>query len=211
MMLGKRPRRPLVQFSLRLTFVGMTGVCIALGVLAARVARQRSAVASITKAGGRVTYAHKNVVGTREYASAETSVPSWLRDITGDDWFYSVEGVTLYADGCNDEILRNVAALPSVKRLALWAYALPPTDGPTGGKVIRILAPSGVTDAGLGALRDHPSLEHISLGGNRITDAGIEHLLEIPRLNSVQPDEGMSTTGYRFLMSALSAREEQSR
>lgn len=208
-MADERLPRPTLQFSLRLVFVCLTAVCLALGLFAGRVARQRAAVAEITHAGGRVTYGHKLVVGPHEYERADTFIPVWLRAIFGDDWFYRVEGVTLYSDGCNDEMLPHVAALPHVKRLALWAFARPPQDGPTGGGPYEYdyANRGGVTDDGLSVLRGHPSLEHLSMGGNRITDAAIEHFIEMPRLKTVDADECISSQGYASLMAALSARE----
>jgi hypothetical protein len=203
-------KRPLLQFSLRMALVGLTALCVALGILSARVARQRAAVEAITQAGGRVSYGHKFLVGPREYAREETRVPKWLSDFVGDDWFYSVEGVTLCSEGCNDEMLKNLAALPHVKRLALWPWADSSMIGPNGGSITQPYPPpAGVTDDGLRLLRNHPSLEHVSLLGNRVTDGAIEHLTQIPRLRSIDPDKDMSGDAYRSLMAAISARESQ--
>ncbi|MGF1583659.1 MAG: leucine-rich repeat domain-containing protein [Gemmataceae bacterium] len=44
----------------------------------------------------------------------------------------------------------------------------------------------GVTDAGLGLLKGHPSLEDIYINNRKITDAGVKHLTTIPNLHRVK-------------------------
>ena len=205
----KLDRRSLFRFSLRFLFVCLTVLCIAIGLYARRVERQRRAVRAILQAGGRVTYEHKFLIGWRSHGRKEVAVPKWALDAIGDDWFYPVTGVTLYRDGCNDAVLKNVENLPSVKSLALWAWAAPPESGPMGGSVIE--GPlAGVTDDGLQTLSLLPELEHISFLGNRVSDAGLEKLKRLPKLNSVQisPDDSLATKeGCKSLIDEILRRK----
>ncbi len=125
----------------------------------------------------------------------------------GDDWLYDVEAVTLYGEGCRDDILPHVARLTKVRRLALWPHAQAPRDGPTGGKMED--GPlAGVTDEGLRALANHPSIESISFSGNRVTDSGMQHLALMPCLREIQPDELMTSKGYTDLMATIASRNK---
>jgi hypothetical protein len=199
-------RRSCFQLSLRVAFLLLTAGCIALGILSARVSRQKAAVQAILQAGGRVTYQHKFSLPSQDYERTESVWPLWCRRFLGDDWFYDVEGITLYGVGCTDEMLTHVAALPRVKRLALWPCARTPANGPTGGKVVQ--GPlAGVTDEGLRSLIGHPSIEMISFEGNRVTDAGLRHLVSMPCLQEIQPDQLMTHQGYNNLMAAIDRRK----
>ena len=206
---GKSDRRSLFRFSLRFLFVCLTVLCIAVGLYARRVERQRSAVRAILQAGGRVTYEHKMVIGLRSHQRKKITVPAWALNALGDDWFYPVTGVTLYGAGCNDKALRNVENLPSVKGLALWPWAVAPEGGLMGGNVVQ--GPlAGVTDDGLKVLSKLPQLEHVSFLGNRVTDAGLEQLRRHPKLNSVQisPSDSLATkNGCKSLQDELLKRK----
>jgi hypothetical protein len=197
-----------LRFSLRTLLLVVTVASVWLGYQADRVTKQRHAVAAILAAGGRVTYTHKTVLGGRSYST----LPAHLR-LLDDDWFFSVEGVTLYGPGCNDEVLAHVADLPSITKLALWAWAVAPIDGPVakdGQGYLQWLPRDGVTDDGIAVLASLPNLEHVSFLGNRITDKGLEHLRKCPRLTSVQidfgPDCGISRQAYKSLLADCSQR-----
>ena len=109
--------RRLFQFSLLTVIVCLTVACVALGIVARRVDRQRNAVAAILKAGGRVSYEHSIALGSSIHY--ESATPTWFRRQLGEDWFSKVEGVTLYGGGCNDRTLQDVKELPSLRRIAL--------------------------------------------------------------------------------------------
>jgi hypothetical protein len=167
-------------------FICLTVACVVLGVLASRVERQRRAVSAILAAKGRVHYDHSYAVGSKLHWDAGMS-PGWLRRSLGEDWFSSVQGVTLYGEGCNDAVLQQVAELPEVRVLALWAWAVPPPeDDHLGGKAVTDLPLAGVTDEGLRAILSLKKLERISLLSNRITDSGLKHFQNHPSLQNVQ-------------------------
>ena len=201
---NRRPRwKSLFRFTLRASLVLLTLACVYMGVKSNRVAQQRRAVNAILSAGGRVTYAHETKLGERVYSTVDRRLAQKLDD----DWFFSVEGVTLYGDGCTDEVAKHVGKLTSLKRVALWAWAEAPRDGPIGGSANTTQPRAGVTDKGVEYLAELPKLEHISFLGNRVTDAAIKQLKDFPALNSVQVDldkgSEVSREAYDSLMEAL--------
>ena len=111
----------------------------------------------------------------------------------------------MYGDGCNDATLEYLKDLPQLQNLALWAWAAPPSDGPTGGTSVRgVLA--GITDDGLQVVASCKQLKQISLMGNQVSDLGLEHLHHHPTLRDVQIgiDSSRAThKGIDALMSTL--------
>ena len=187
--MGRRKKwKSALRFTLRVSILALTVACVYLGVKANRVAKQRRAVKAILSSGGRVVYDHKARLGERVYSTVDGP----LSQILDDDWFYSVEHVTLFGAGCNNAVLRHVGALTSVRGVNLWAWADAPHEGYIGETTNQYQPRAGVTDDGLKALATLPNLEFISFMGNRITDEGIEQLKEFPALKTVMLVDGDS-------------------
>jgi hypothetical protein len=187
----------LFRFGLATLFIALTIFGVLFGIWTNRVKRQQRAVAAILAAGGRVTYAQATLIGSRVYRGkarmerGKAHEPNQSRAWFADDWWYSVTGVSLHGDGCNDHTVAYLKDLPEVRSLALWAWAtLPPEgDGPLGGRVIR--GPfAGVTDEGLKVVSTLPSLESLSTLGNSFTDEGLRHLHHHPKLKRIQITPG---------------------
>src|SRR5690242_2861050 len=80
-----------VRFTLRAALLVMTIVCCVGGWWSNRANRQRSAVATIVRAGGRVEYSYyyepiHNDSWVR-HSEARSIVPRWIRRALGDDYF----------------------------------------------------------------------------------------------------------------------------
>jgi hypothetical protein len=184
--------RRLFQFSLLSAIVFLTVAGLMLGILARRVERQRTAVAEILKVGGTVSYEDSVASGSSIHRE-KAITPMWLRKQLGEDWFSSVHAVQLHGAGCNDLTLQQVKKLPSVRRIALWAWSTPPPeDNPTGPRSAKKGPLAGISDEGLKILRSMPNLEHVSFLGNGISDSGLKHLHNHPKLRSIQLGPGPS-------------------
>lgn len=180
-----------MRFSLRMLAVGLTVLCVAMGRKANNVAKQRNAVAAILASGGRITYEHSVQFGNREYpirGQSPSKVSALLSRYIPHDWLYSVEGVALFGDACNDNMLKHVSELSSLKELGLWAAAEPPVDRGFGGTDNPKLPRSGVSDNGLNVLSSLNNLESITFLGNSLTDNAVQTLMTFPALKTVQMD-----------------------
>lgn len=191
------------RMTLRVMLVLLGIGCLSLGYLANKASQQRAAVKAILQAGGRVRY-EKVPENNRD----PTLTERLLYPVLGDDWFYDVRAVTLYGDGCCDETLKHVVALPNVEDLSLWPSSVPPTNG----TIIGNSTPSGagVTDDGLSSLRTMRNLRSISLDGNRFSDRGLEYLKECPNLIRAQVDYSQNSKvtkdAYHSLMGTIHSR-----
>src|SRR5687768_8215844 len=105
--------RKLFRFSLTSLAVCLTLFCVALGILANRVRQQRNAVRALLAAGCRVSYEGSLARGSSVFYLDESKNPGWLRRRLGEDWFSSVHGVTFYSEGCNDDTLQHLKAIPT--------------------------------------------------------------------------------------------------
>jgi hypothetical protein len=82
--------------------------CSWLAVARQQVKRQREAVEAIRKAGGWV-----------DYEEAETPVPTWLRELLGDDFFLKLHAVDFHDKQVTDAGLQHLKALSSLQTLDL--------------------------------------------------------------------------------------------
>ncbi len=138
----KRARTRAFRFSVRTLLVLMLGVAIWLGFIANAANRQKSAVAGLRQAGIAVHYDYQVEALTRSeltfseghkarwlYPSNFTNqvpthpnAPSWLRRMTGDEYFQVVSTVSIYDNFRTDlwtvEYRSYIdASLPHLKRL----------------------------------------------------------------------------------------------
>jgi hypothetical protein len=145
-----RPRRRWLRFSLRTLLVGVTLLCVALGVWES-AERQRRAVAAIRASRGWVKY---DYLGSRPLrAFGEPPAPCWLGRLLGVDY---VADVTVIALSAGDREVANVRVLTSLQSLDLSA--------------------SKVTDAGMAHLSNLASLQVLGLDNTQVSDAGLAHL-----------------------------------
>jgi hypothetical protein len=166
------------QFSLRAFLLVVTAMCIWLSIWTYRARTQQRAATAIREAGGRVTYFKTSTFGTP---------PLWMIDAVGPDFFFGVDGITLYPEGSQaaDDQITLLNGLYDLKKLAIW-------PGQKGAKSTRgIACPGGLTDHGAEYLLEHqPSLKHLSLLFAKLSDDGCRKLTEeIPSLQlGLHPD-----------------------
>jgi internalin A len=170
---------------------------------------QRDAVAAIRGHGGFVRYDGEEGSGIY-LLGGKLSVPRWLVDTVGVDYFDSVFSVYLRPGGSASD-LHEVGCLSRVKQLRLFEpfvtdaglaelrglknlYDLDigDTDFTCTGRVKRPAA-ARVTDAGLRHLLGLSTLSYLNLSGTQITDAGLEHLERLNKLEWLCLDDTLIT------------------
>jgi hypothetical protein len=151
-MTNPKPKLRCWQFSLRalLVFVTLCAIlCSWLAVKKQEARRQQKAAEEIGDRGG--------LVGL-----SEPSGPQWLRNLLGNDLFFSVELVSLTSMGVTDEDLEHLRGLKQLKCL--------------------YLGDNKITDAGLEHLRGLKQLKWLYLNDTKISDAGLERLIGLGQL-----------------------------
>jgi hypothetical protein len=127
-----------LRFSLKSFFIFAAAVCLTFGWYASQVYRQRRAVTAIQELGGRCHYqgeekflSHyepRNIALNTGLVWVTPPPRSWLRRTLGEDWFASVDMVTLAgASFTNIEFKRlqhPLESLPEMRRLALRSTAI---------------------------------------------------------------------------------------
>jgi len=216
-----RPARIGLRFSLGAMLAGLTIVCFVLGVYADRVGKQRRAVEMIQRYGGEVGYSHQRVQGSY-HGQLEPAAPRWLRELVGDDYFVTVDGVWIRESGSpagmpapsqmTDEEFALLADLPRIVDLHLNAVHIDDDDLALIGRLNHLevleINSSQLSDTGLERLANLTGLRQLSiLSGPEpqhrknppgITDRGLSHLKRLTKLeslildNSNVTDEGMS-------------------
>ena len=134
-----KPRPRWLQFSLRTLFVVVTVFCIWMGFTAKRARDQRLAVEVLLELGGTVAYEHEVDGEGNIYDEIGVSFsgiirfvpilqpikrpappgPEWLRQLMGDEFFYSVAIIRLNKSQVNDLSLAAIRRLPNLNTLVL--------------------------------------------------------------------------------------------
>ena len=143
-MIEKRRRR-WFQFSLRTLFVFVLVVSIMMSWLGSKIARpwrQKEAIDVVRSAGGLVKF------------SASSSVPAWLENLGGGDFFSDVDSVFVNATDFGDDEAACLESLTSLDTLSLYG--------------------TQVTDAGLEHLKELPELGWLSVEHTQVTAQGIQ-------------------------------------
>ena len=109
-----KPRRRWFQFSLRTLFVLVTLFCIWLALTVNAARKQREAVAAIEALGGRVFYEYE-----WSFPSPEPSGPKWLRELVGEEYFFTIIDVDLRSTKVTDAGLEHLKGLKSLVQLDL--------------------------------------------------------------------------------------------
>ncbi|NQT16725.1 MAG: hypothetical protein HQ582_28465 [Planctomycetes bacterium] len=192
------------QFSLRtlLVFVLLVSIGMSwLGVQLDRARKQREAVEAIEKAGGSVLYGY-------ELTPSGSSVPMWLRELLGEDFFFDVSGVVGARHDFGDAGLEHLNGLTSLQGLYLddmqvTDAGLEHLKGLTSLQRLD-LEDTQVTDAGLEHLKGLTSLLELDLNDTQVTDAGLEHLKGLTNLVALElVDTQVTPEGVESLKRAL--------
>ena len=192
------------QFSIR-SLLALTVIvalpCSWLAVELKRAKGQRDAVTATQMAGGRLRYEYNFVTGGGITAGVpEPPGPAWLRDLLGTDFFTDC----IYAEVSNDSQMEKLKGLTQLRWLHLWG--------------------TRITDSGLQNLAELAQLKLIHLERHpitavdlldrkapytpgdlyRVTDAGLECLKGLRKLNTVELNyTNVTDGGLKELQKAL--------
>jgi hypothetical protein len=159
--LPKRKRR-WFQFSLRMLLISTLICGIGAGWLGKKIEgkrRERAAVETIGKSGGRVWYDYQRVDSVESrpaWRPAEPFGPAWLRTLLGENFFSEVEFAAFPGPDVADGALESLKDLPRLQFLYL------------GGAT--------VSDTGLTNLKALTQLQGLELHKTRFSDAEVKDL-----------------------------------
>jgi hypothetical protein len=187
-----------LRFTLRLALVAMTVLCIGLAVWTHRAREQRRIVEQIEKTWGSVTYDYEQIP-TPKVPTAKSSVPKWLLDRLGVDFFHSV--VRAHVRG--DVDLDQVSRLTSIRELTIWKHDLTDEQFAHVGRMsnLEILIVQSdmhaslpgdypdttqIGDPSLAVVASLPMLQAAYLDGSHFTAQGLTWLAHSRSLNTVQ-------------------------
>jgi hypothetical protein len=122
----------------------------------AEARRQKEAVEAIRKRGGYVLYDYQRDA----QLGVQAPVPTWLRELFGDDFLCDVVLADVVVD---DQFITALVELPRPDALLLHGTQL--------------------TDTGLAHLKGLPNLEGLSIESPHVTDAGLEHVAELTKIS----------------------------
>jgi hypothetical protein len=160
-----RPKLRWYQFSLRglLAFMVLTSIGLSwFAVKMQHARRQREAVAAIDKMGGMTWYDYQDDAHDAAATSVTPPTPRWLRKLFGIDLFSDV--ISVYAAGMKDADIGVLDGFPGIRRL--------------------LVSSRHFSDAGLRSLKKLSKLTTLDIDAP-ITDAGLQHLRDLPRLKVV--------------------------
>lgn len=165
--------RRYLSFSLRTLFVLTAALAVWFGIVVHRARKQREGVAAIEAAGGQVAYSYYSLPGGY-YSTPQPAGADWLRSALGDEYFPSVTFVDLREAKIGDNLFERMGGLTTIDSL--------------------LLANPNVGDHELAYLAGLPRLEFLSLLGRRdpepqISQVGLEHLRQLPRLGALHLPE----------------------
>lgn len=179
---GKRKRRWL-QFSLRTLLVAMAVFAVWLGFKSARARRQRAAVDRILELGGIVMYDYEYEEG------AKPPAPDWLRQLLGDEYFLTVEGVALGTRHLTDDDMEHFEALTELRVLRLPEGRMTDAGLAKLKGLTRLtdleLSCTPITDQGLAHLSGLVNLKHLRLQDTEVKDEGLAHLKNMKKLEQL--------------------------
>jgi Leucine-rich repeat (LRR) protein len=125
-------------------------------------------------------------------SSSPSSVPAWLRQIMGGEFFLAVDTLYVGQGGFTDEQLKHLQAFPELRELHLSGCFPENTDsglkyleGLTELQELSLNRQQEITDAGLAHIKNLISLRKLDLSYTKITDAGLQHLDNLLNLESL--------------------------
>ncbi len=172
-----RPRRPWFRYSLRTLLLAFVVVSVGLAWFTARMKkahRQRAAVTTIVSLSGLVIFDDQPDDLTA--APSESSVPRWLRNLLGEDFFRTAVHVVAF----NDATMEAVRDLSEIRRLDFVGGPASDAGLVHASRLSRLevlnLSDTQITDAGLEHLAGLTQLRELSLRGTYVTDQGVQKL-----------------------------------
>jgi hypothetical protein len=197
-------RRRWFRFGLRTLLIGVTVLCVWLGIKVNAARRQHEVVQAILQAGGTVAYDYQTVPSGDPDSfninrNATLSAPDWLRSIFGGDFFCNVIYVGFQGTGANFELAR-LADLPSIRRIIIRSIPATPSvekselhlrddDLAVFGKLSQLqelrLQGQEIEGAGLHSLVGLKHLKLMALYDTFINDAGLEQIGKLTTLKNL--------------------------
>jgi hypothetical protein len=184
--------RSRLRFSLRVLLTVLTLTCVALGVWSHRATQQKRLIGLIKSRGGEVKYGFEAQYRLASTGTGRSSVPRWLLEHLGEDYFHDVTFVLLRDPALLSELARfgrleslmiadsrlnDVSSAPIARLKTLKALSIyPQGDNPA------------VTDIGNGSLdmfAKLPALETVNAFGSQITTTGLESLAHSKSLRHI--------------------------
>jgi len=160
----------------------VTVFCLLLGTVIKPARDQWLAVEAIGALGGEVVYEHQRT-------NSEPPGPEWLRQLVGEEYFFSVFEVNLSGTLVNDATLAMIKRLTELKRFRhddnlLTDAGLEHLSGLPNLEVLSLVQ-TQTSDAGLVHLKELRNLRSLFLYNNKITDAGLVHLNGLTNLQQL--------------------------
>ena len=171
----------------RLSLVGFlvafTVVTIALGYFGRctyRASVQRLAAERITQAGGYVEYAPISKLGDKWFRTQRgTMLPHWVLELTGRDFFTSVETVGVHCGTVSTDVVDGIEMGEFPRIVFAKCHISSDVMSRIGGlghlRGLQVMD-SAIIDEDLFHLRGLKNLDFILIRGGEITDAGVEYL-----------------------------------
>jgi Leucine-rich repeat (LRR) protein len=164
--------RRFFRFSLRTFLIGLTVLCIWLGIKVSDARKQREAVAAIRNLGGSVEYDYHRMAGEKPNLfdpKLEAPGPEWLRSLIGPEYFQDVVLVDLSHCPITDDDLAILRYFPKLETVGLEH--------------------TQIFGAGLAHLSEIKTLKQLGLWDTRIDDEALKHLRGLHRLWNLALDE----------------------
>jgi hypothetical protein len=219
--------------------------------------RQRETVEAIVKLGGQVTYDYQIDESGKVDPDTEPPLPKWLRNLLGDDFWASPTVASVNNDGAlevaarlptlqtlilggekiTDAGMRHLKDLPVLKSLVVFdtrvtdaglahlkacqhlrelrirprrfvGFVFPSPLESKGQRLPWPLQGPTITNAGLEHIAALPRLEVLDLTGAPIGDAGLRHLSKLPRLEHLNlSDTNITDAALVYLACLPNLRE----
>jgi hypothetical protein len=200
-----------LRFSLRTFFLLVTVLCVWLGIRVNQARRQKEAVEALRMRGFYVNYEHWRSDQYPEYfnSSRELPVPTWLRNLAGDDFFQKAVAIRFVPTSSDDDCI-HLAALPHIEGLYVGGRGNDVSDVglahlPRPDRLVHFNAASTlVGDGFVKRLANANGLETLELSGTRVTDEGLQALPRLPKLK--QLGLGNTQIGDKGLAAVLKDR-----
>lgn len=188
-----------LQFKLRSFLLILAIVCIWLGWYSVRVQQQREAVDWVLKNGGAVRYDYE-YQGQKFIPDSQPSVPKWLLDTLGVDYFSAVTWVELSNMSKQVSDVTPLASLAKLKKLRLFNTQVNDVTPLAGLTNLEILVLSDTQVSNVTPLAGLTNLEFLMLDDTQISDlkplAGLANLafltLHDTQISNLAPLAGLA-------------------
>jgi hypothetical protein len=201
------------RFGLRAFFALVTALCLCLSFVVHRAEKQRRAVQAIEAMGGTVWYEDEPIYALNLLRRAKIKQLDDHHDQITRHYLHAVTEVRLEDAAINDETLRQISSLTTIKVLELDRTNVTDEGMSLVSSLPELrslsLANTKITDAGLVWLKNAQQLRTLQLSYTAVTDQGMEQVKQLPHLQFVfLRGSKVSQSGADALISAIPALAE---